>query len=142
MELKLRRDLEGSIGSQNYLCTIIWENGAFFMDEPKDAGGEDLGPNPYSLLMASLAGCTLATLKMYIDRKEWELINFSVSLNFYQTINEETKEFTTHITRKIKFNQAVSEEQEKKLLLIAKKCPVSKILENKIEIDTELLQKN
>ena len=103
------------------------------MDEPTNIEGGDLGPDPYSTLLASLAGCTLSTLRMYIDRKGWNIQEIHVSLNF--KMNTEG-EFSTDIKREITFSNDVSEEQKQRLLIIAGKCPVSKILENKISIQT------
>lgn len=54
MENLLEKDVQGSIGAQKYLCTISWRNGELLMDEPATIGGQDLGPDPYSTLLASL----------------------------------------------------------------------------------------
>ena len=81
MENLLEQDLKGHIGSEKYLCTISWRNGTFIMDEPEKIEGKDLGPDPYTTLLASLAGCTLSTLRMYIDRKEWDIPEINIALN-------------------------------------------------------------
>ena len=64
MENILEDNIKGTIGMQKYLCTITWRNGDLIMDEPESIGGRDLGPDPYSVLLASLAGCSLSTLRM------------------------------------------------------------------------------
>jgi putative redox protein len=133
MEYYFEKDIKGIIGTQKYFCTITWRNGAITMDEPTNIEDGDLGPDPYSTLLASLAGCTLSTLRMYIDRKGWNIPEIHVSLNF--KMNTEG-EFSTDIKREITFSNDVSEEQKQRLLIIAGKCPVSKILENKISIQT------
>jgi len=131
----LEQDITGSIGTQKYLCSIVWRNGTLTMDEPQSAGGNDLGPDPYSTLLASLAGCTLSTLRMYIDRKGWDIPEIKIALNLAQ---ENNGELETIITRKISFPSNVDEETKNRLLLIAEKCPVSKILKNKITIPTTM----
>ena len=131
----LDHDITGSIGTQNYLCTILWRNGRLLMDEPENVGGEDLGPDPFSTLLASLAGCTLSTLRMYIDRKGWDIPEIKIAINLTQENNEV---FETVITREISFSSNVDEETKNRLLIIAEKCPVSKILKNKITINTAL----
>ncbi|MGL2966640.1 OsmC family protein [Flavobacterium sp. XGLA_31] len=131
----LEKNIEGKIGTQNYLCTISWRNGTLLMDEPESSGGQDLGPDPFSTLLASLAGCTLATLRMYIDRKGWDIPEITISLNLAQ---EQNPELETTISRDIAFSAHISEEQRERLLLIADKCPISKILKNKVIINTTL----
>jgi putative redox protein len=135
MEDLFENDILGRIGTQNYLCTITWRNGQFLMDEPESVGGKDLGMDPFSTLLASLAGCTLSTLRMYIDRKEWIIPEINISLNLYQ---ETEGELTTTIRRNITFSGEVSTEQKERLLLIADKCPISKLLKGKITINTTL----
>lgn len=133
MEKLLESNLEGKIGTQKYLCTISWRNGEFAMDEPVKKGGLDIGPDPFSTLLASLAGCTLSTLRMYIDRKEWNIPEIKISLNLYQ--ETETNLITT-ITRELSFSETITEEQHERLLFIAEKCPISKLLKNTINIKT------
>jgi len=131
----LEKNITGKIGPQKYLCTISWRNGTFIMDEPENIEGKDLGPDPYTTLLASLAGCTLSTLRMYIDRKGWDIPEINISLNLYQ---ENDIELTTTISRAISFPKTIDEETKNRLLLIAEKCPVSKILKNKIVINTTI----
>lgn len=135
MEQLFENDLLGHIGSQNYLCNITWRNGQFLMDEPENVGGKNLGMDPFSALLASLAGCTLSTLRMYINRKEWIIPEINISLNLYQ---ETEGELTTIIKRDITFSEEVSPEQKERLLLIADKCPISKLLKGTITINTTL----
>lgn len=131
----LEKDITGTIGMQKYLCTISWRNGTLLMDEPESISGQDLGPDPYTTLLASLAGCTLSTLRMYIDRKGWDIPEINITLNMSQ---ESSSELETTISRTISFSSEISEEQKERLLLIAEKCPVSKILKNKVTINTKL----
>ena len=135
MENALENDVTGHIGIQKYLCTISWRNGQFIMDEPEKIEGQDLGPDPYTTLLASLAACTLSTLRMYIDRKGWAIPEINIALNFHQ---ENNPELTTTITRTITFPVTVEADTKKRLLIIAEKCPVSKLLKNNITIDTLL----
>lgn len=135
MENLLENDITGNIGTQKYLCTIAWRNGKLLMDEPSTVGGNDLGPDPFSTLLASLAGCTLSTLRMYIDRKGWDIPEIQIALNMSQ---ENNTELTTVISRTISFPSTIDEETKNRLLIIAEKCPISKILKNKILINTTI----
>ncbi|TBX69519.1 OsmC family peroxiredoxin [Flavobacterium silvisoli] len=131
----LENNIEGSIGTQKYLCTISWRNGTLLMDEPENVGGQNIGPDPFSTFLASLAGCTLSTLRMYIDRKGWDIPEINISLNLAQDV---TPELETTISRAITFPGNISDEQKERLLSIAEKCPISKILKNKITINTTI----
>jgi putative redox protein len=135
MENVFDEDITGHIGTQKYLCTITWRNGQLIMDEPESIEGKDLGTDPYSTLLASLASCTLSTLRMYIDRKGWDIPEINISLNFYQ---ESDPELTTTISRSISFPTEIEDDIKKRLLNVAEKCPVSKLLKNNIVINTTL----
>lgn len=84
------------------------------------------------LLASSLAACTSITLRMYADRKEWELESIGVSVDI------ETENNSSHFDRKISLTGNLSEEQTHKLLDIANHCPVHKILNSTISIHTTL----
>lgn len=128
----LEKDIQARIGEQNYFVEVSWRNGTLIMDEPVALEGKDLGPDPYTTLLASLAGCTLSTLRMYIHRKGWDIPEIKVSLNMHQTLEP----LHTTIRRNIEFPGLINKEMKDRLLVVATKCPVSKILENKITIQT------
>lgn len=134
MKYKLDKPVTGSIGTEKYQCTIEWRNGKFIADEPVSGDGKDLGPDPYTLLLSSVASCALITLRMYIDRKNWDIPVIKVNTNLCQeTVNEIT---TTIIDRDIIFGDSVTDDQKVKLKEIADFCPISKILENNIKLRT------
>jgi len=135
MQYKLEKPVHGSIGIKKYACSIEWRNGKFIADEPVKSGGEDTGPDPYTLLLSSLASCTLVTLRMYIERKGWEVPNITVNTNMFQT--KQGEELITIMDRDIDFPGATLDPQQKnRLAEIAQNCPVSKILEGKTKVRT------
>jgi putative redox protein len=93
------------------------------VDEPQDRGGTDTGPRPTQLLAASLAGCTAITVEMYADRKGWDVgaIEVDVDLSYDGTVP------STYAVA-LKLPPELSEEQRQRLLKIAAKCPVHKVL--------------
>lgn len=135
MEYLLENNIEGKIGTQKYLCTIFWRNGELLMDEPESLGGKDLGPDPFSTFLASLAGCTLSTLRMYIDRKGWDIPEIKIAVNLAQETEPSLK---TTVYKNISFSGEISEEQTERLLIIAEKCPISKLLKGNISIEQHL----
>ncbi len=103
-------------------------------DEPETVGGKNLGFSPSELLASSLAACTSATLRMYADRKAWELEEVKLEINL--EVNREEKR--TEIHRKIELIGNLDQTQRERMLAIANACPVHKILSGTITIQTEL----
>lgn len=132
MKYKMKEPIHGIIGMEKYQCTIEWRNGKFIVDEPPETGGKDTGPDPYTLLLSSLASCKLVTLRMYIDRKGWNIPQIAINANMYQEKKDE--KFNTIIDCDILFISTVTDEQKLRLLEIAKNCPVSKLLEGDIKV--------
>ncbi|HEY4779074.1 MAG TPA: OsmC family protein [Solirubrobacterales bacterium] len=93
------------------------------VDEPADRGGTDTGPRPTQLLAASLAGCTAITVEMYADRKGWDVgaIEVDVDVTYDDTV-------PSAYAVALKLPRELSEEQRRRLLKIAAKCPVHKVL--------------
>lgn len=132
----LEKPVKGIIGPQKYKTAIHWRNGVLITDEPEKLGGKDLGPDPYTLLLSSLVGCTLATLRMYIDHKSLSISEIEVEANiFFRIENQET---TTHIERKIVFRDQPDQVIQQRLLRVAENCPISNMLKGDIKISTEL----
>lgn len=98
-----------------------------------DQGGTDDGPDPHRLLESSLAACTIITVQMYANRKNWPLESTEVEVD---VVSEGVE--GTQITRKISFSGSLDAEQLKRLLQIANKCPIHRLLSSKIEIVTTL----
>jgi putative redox protein len=111
-------------------------------DEPVDLGGDNTGPNPYDLLLGSLAACTTITLSMYTKRKGIEMTSLSVEYS-YQKIHaddceqceEEHTGMIDHVTSRIFIDGNFDEATRNRLIDIAQRCPVHKTLEKGIVFD-------
>ncbi len=107
----------------NYTQAIETAGFTILSDEPRGAGGQNAGPTPYGLLLAGLGACTAITLKMYADRKGWNIGMLKVSL----TLSRD-EEGRTFIDRTLGSDASLDDEQWLKLLDIASKTPVTKTL--------------
>ena len=101
-------------------------------DEPKALGGQGAGPAPFDYYLASLAACTAITLKMFADLKGWNLGQLRIDLKM--TRDEAAK---AHIRRTIYSDRPLSDEQWSRLLDIASKTPVTKVMREGAEIVSE-----
>lgn len=107
---------------------------AFAADEPEDAGGEDLGPSPYELLLWALGACTSMTILMYARRKGWDVAEVSVHLTHDRVHAQDCEDCESEtgkvelIRRDISVRGQISEEQRDRLLEIAERCPVHKTI--------------
>ena len=128
------KDITGDIIKDRQEVTIHWRAGQLVLDEPSFNGGKDLGPDPFTAVLSGLVGCTLTTLRMYINRKGWDITDIHCSVNMEQ----DTEPFKTSIYRTLSFGQPLADEQKERLLWVAKNCPVAKLLQGEIVIDTVL----
>lgn len=119
---------------RSHYKTKVYAGGHFiYSDEPESIGGTDGGMTPGALLLASLGSCTAITVRMYADRKQYNLDAIKVELAICEE-KEMSKETT--ITRKIELIGTLTEEERSRLMQIADKCPIHKILSNPIKIET------
>ena len=100
------------------------------VDEPAGEGGTNTGPRPSQLLASSLAGCTAITIELYANRKGWELPTLEVAVD----MKSDADRNPTHFAVEVALPAGLDDEQRRKLMLIAEKCPVHKLLEHGAEI--------
>lgn len=128
--------LSAQIDTRLYRTEITSASGNIVIaDEPQEMGGKNLGFSPSELLASSLASCTLITLRMYINRKQWEVSEINIKVDFERDLDQKVSLFT----RKIEIIGEVDDKQRQRLETIANSCPIHKTLTNSIEIKTTLI---
>ena len=98
-------------------------------DVPAAEGGTDLGPTPEEMLLGALGACTAMTLRMYAKRKDWPLEDVRVDLSYAQD----------QIERRVALVGPLDADQSTRLLEIANKCPVHRILTKPATVVTTLV---
>lgn len=113
-------------------------------DEPESVGGADTGPTPYQLLSGALGACTTMTMRLYADRKEWPLERAAVTIRHDKIHAKDCEECETRegkvdeFVREIKLTGPLDDEQRRRLLEIAEKCPVHRTLHSEVTVTTRL----
>ena len=129
----------------DYTYTQVLTSGhhAFVADEPPEADGDDLGPGPYELLLWALGACTSMTLLMYARRKEWDVAEISVHLTHDRVHAEDCEDPREGkidcIKRHISIRGTIDEEQKQRLLEIAAKCPVHRVLQGAPRVEDSII---
>jgi putative redox protein len=127
---------KGTIGVQHYAMTIDADGHRIIADEPPSNGGKNAGPSPYDLLLASLCACTAITLRMYADRKEWDMSRLTVELRFSRDAEK-----LERIDRKLTIEGDLDDAQRARLADIAERTPVTLTLRRGLAIVTTLAPK-
>ena len=133
------------IARDKYKTIIDTENHQLIADEPVPLG-QDHGPTPYDFLLAALGSCVTMTLRMYADRKGWDLEEVQVHLDQSRVYakdceNCESEDGYVHVIEKyLKLTGNLTKDQRQRLVEISDKCPVNKTLSNEIKIITKELE--
>ena len=106
------------------------------MDEPVDIGGTGTASTPMEAMLASLAGCTAITLKMYSGRKSWPLEDVEVRVH----LEPATKDDAALITQTVTLIGDLDDTQRARLQQIAGRCPVHRIMEGPVAFKERLTE--
>ncbi len=121
-----------SIGTTNYATSIVTGQHRLTADEGPELGGKDTGPGPYDLLVASLGACTVITLRMYAERKQWPVEAVHADVHFVREGDNQ------RIDRTLRIEGKVDDQQKKRMADIAERTPVTLTLKRGLEIRTTL----
>jgi putative redox protein len=128
--------LSAALDGAPYTTAINVRHHAFIADEPLEQGGADLGPKPHELLCASLAACTVITLRMYVDRKQLPVTHLEVTCTMDRKAGSGSVDTAFHLAVKVEGD--LTDEQRERVLQIAKMCPVHKTLTSPLRITAAL----
>jgi putative redox protein len=112
----------------SYRHTVSVRSHDLVVDEPKDQGGDDSGPDPQEMLAVSLASCVAITIEMYASRKGWNIGDVECEVEYEPAQRGSPTKF--HLI--LRLPKELPEDQRERLMQIAAKCPVHRTLEGEV----------
>jgi putative redox protein len=109
-----------------YTTSLLSGKHKLVSDEPIHANGHDLGPAPGDYLCMSLASCTAITLRMYAQRKGWKVEEINIVVSLVKGTEMASGNNTFYC--EVGWKGELTGEQEKRMLEIAKACPIHRLL--------------
>lgn len=128
--------INARVGREKYTTELTTREHKWLADEPGSNGGRDVGPTSKELIASSLAACIAITLRMYADRKGWDVEGIEVDVAVQSIQIGEGK--MTRFDAEIEISGQLTEKEKDRMRVIAGKCPIHKLLTHPIEINTVL----
>ena len=132
----MKQQSEVLLSEKKYQGEAKMRNHFTVLDEPIKAGGGDTGPTPVEYLLTAIGGCVAMTLRMYAERKGWNLGEIKVIVSQKEELT--SSGIKKSLIEEISFENEITDEQRIKLLEIAGKCPVAKMVKGETVIETSL----
>lgn len=131
---------------QNYRTEINIRQHTVLADEHIDDGGDDSAPTPMEILTGTLGACIAVTTRAYAMNKGWALDAISVDVDLQRFKGEDYLEYSgeapyVYEAREvIRFEGALTDEQKARLMTVAAKCPVHRVLESPVFFVDKLIE--
>ncbi len=129
------KKVKGSIGTETYRTDVEIRSHKLISDEPEDSHGKDLGPTPTEFMCAALVSCKTITMRMYADRKGWDLRAATVEITHERVkaedldLDDDRRGLISLFLTEIELEGNLSEKEHARLIEIAGRCPVHRSLE-------------
>ncbi|MBK8988506.1 MAG: OsmC family protein [Chloroflexi bacterium] len=107
--------------------TIIG-NHKLLIDVPKEMGGQDRGPQPPQLFIASIGSCVAALIAEYCANHDSDASGMRVDVSFDKEGNP-TRLTNIQVKVFMPDNGCVDKRREAALIRVAEQCPVHKTIE-------------
>lgn len=102
------------------------------------SGSSDAAPSPHDLLDSALAACTALTLELYIRRRQFAVTDLEVTVDRVEARDAQGGSVYT-LQRRIRIDGDIADADRQRLMEIAGKCPIHRVLSGEIRIETSTL---
>ena len=132
----MKKTSEVILSEKKYFAEAKIRNHFVVIDEPVKSGGGDTGPTPVEYLLTAIGSCVSITLRMYAERKGWDVGKIKVIVSQKEELTSEG--IKKSLMEDISFEKEITDEQKAKLLVIAGKCPVAKMVKGETVIESKI----
>mmetsp|Transcript_19682 Transcript_19682/g.22809 ORF Transcript_19682/g.22809 Transcript_19682/m.22809 type:complete len:134 (+) Transcript_19682:355-756(+) len=132
----MRKTSEVVLSQKKYLAEAKIRNHFVVIDEPIASGGGDTGPTPVEYMLTAIGSCVSITLRMYAERKSWDVGKIKVIVSQKEELTSQG--IKKSLIEEISFEKEITDEQRAKLLLIAGKCPIAKMVKGETKIESKI----
>lgn len=123
-------------GAEGLTVAMSIDGFPFTIDASLEEGGAALGPNPTRTLEGALAACATMTMRMYANRKGWNVSSIEVRVRRAEAEDDHAP----HVLEKeINLAGDLDEEQRARMLEIADKCPVHRMVTEGVEVRSRIV---
>ena len=119
--------------NKNYLAEAKIRGHFVVTDVPISDGGEDTAPTPVEYLLTAIGGCVAITLRMYAARRSWDV--GEITVNVFQNKDAQG----SYLSEEISFENDITEDQRKRLLVFVGKCPVARMVKGETRIESLII---
>ena len=133
-DVKIIATAEAHNDGAKYTTALKVHQHNLIADELPQHGGKDLGPSPGDYLCMALASCTAITLRMYAERKGWQVENIHVIVKLIKGTDLVSGQNT--FTCEVKLQGNLDNNQKNRLLQIAKACPIHRLITKPSDVVT------
>ncbi|MEX6632141.1 bifunctional alpha/beta hydrolase/OsmC family protein [Hyphococcus lacteus] len=128
--------LAQNISGEPFAVALSIDGYPMLIDAGKEDGGHDLGPNPTRTLEAALAACGVMTIKMYARRKKWNVEDVEIRI---RRAKSEDAHVPHLLEKELRITGDLDETQRARLLEIADKCPVHRVLTEGVTVNSRIV---
>ena len=123
-------------GAEGLTVAMSIDGHPFVIDAAPAEGGAGLGPNPTRTLEGALAACAAMTMRMYARRKGWDVASIEVRVRRAEAQDDHAPHL---LEKEIRVTGDLDEAKRARLLEIADKCPVHRMVTEGVEVRSRIV---
>lgn len=131
------KESKTTLENKGYKARAMSREFSMKMDRPIEEGGNNTAPTPVDYLLAAIGGCVAMTLRVFVNHKGWDVGEITVNVTQKEKLTPDGVK--KYLTEEITVENEVTDEQKRKLQIMAGKCPVAQMIKKETKIETKIV---